>query len=93
MNQFFMSIDLVGFGWSFFVTNTNDVVLYVWIGVGGCLWPISSTVVCAGIACRELIYSAPISESAAEVITFLMICAMVKTAPLFAGVFALFDTV
>ena len=46
-------------------------MLYVWIGVGGCLWPISSTVVRAGIAYRELIYSAPISASADEVITFL----------------------
>ena len=35
MNQYFMYVDLVAFGWSFFVTNTSDVVLSVWIGVGG----------------------------------------------------------
>ena len=58
-------------------------MLSVWIGVGGCLWPIYSTIICAGIACRKLIYSAPISASAAEVITFFMIGAMFKTAPLF----------
>ena len=71
MNQCFMSIELVAFGWSFFVENNSAVVLSVWIGVGGCLWPISSTVVSPGISYRELIYSAPISASAAEVITFL----------------------
>ena len=72
MNQCFVSVDLVAFGWRFFVTNTSDVVLSVWVGVGGCLWPISSTVVRAGIDFRELIYSAPVSASAAEVITFLL---------------------
>ena len=66
-------------------------MLSVWVGVGGCLWPIYSTVVCADIACRELMHSALISASATEVITFLMICAMVKTAPLFAEFAALFD--
>ena len=71
MNQCYISVGLVAFGWSFFATNPNSVVLSVWIGVGGCLWPISSTVVRAGIAYRELIYSAPISASADEVITFL----------------------
>ena len=44
MHQCCMSADLVAFDWRFFVTNPNDVVLSVWIGVGGCLWPISSTV-------------------------------------------------
>ena len=90
MNHCFMSIDLVAFGWIVFVTNPNTVVLSVWIGVGGCLWPISSTVVIAGISCHELIYSAPISASSAEVITFFMICAMVNTAPLFDGFAAFF---
>ena len=91
MHQCCMSADLVAFDWRFFVTNPNDVVLSVWIGVGGCLWPISSTVIRAGIACPELIYIAPIYASASEVITFFMICAMVKTALLFAGFAALFD--
>ena len=55
------------------------------------MWPISSTVVRAGIACRELIYIAPISASAADVIMFLIICAMVKTARFCSGFAALFD--
>ena len=73
-----------------FVTNINDVVLSVLIGVCGRLWTISSTVVGAGISCREFIYSVPISASDAEFIMFLIICAIVKTAPLFAGFAALF---
>ena len=84
-NQCCMSVDLVAFGWRFFVTNPNYVVLSVCIGVGGCLWPISSTAVRTGIACRELIHSAPISASAAKIITFIIICAMFNNAPLFAG--------
>ena len=91
MNQCFVSVDLVAFGWRFFVTNPNDVVLSVCIGVGGCLWTIFSTAVRAGISWRELIYSAPISASAAGVITFFIICAMAKAAPLFSGFGALFD--
>ena len=91
MNQCCMSVDLVDFGWRFFVTNTNNVVLSVWIGVGGCVWPISSTVVCAGIVCRKLIYSVLIYASAAGVIKFFMICEMVKTDPLFAVFAAFFD--
>ena len=86
-----MSVDLVSFGWRFFVTNPNDVVLSFLVGVGGSLWPIYSTVLLAGIDCRELIYSAPISAFDAEVIKFFMICEMVKTPPLFAGFAALFD--
>ena len=70
--------------------NPNDVVLSVWVGVGGCLCPISSIVISIGISFCKLIYSALISASAVEVITFLNIYAMVKTAPLFAGFSALF---
>ena len=86
-----MSFELVAFGWIFFVTDPNAVVLSVWIGVDGCLWPISSTVFHAGIACCELIYSAPISASAAEVITFFMMFAMFNTDPLFAWFAAFSD--
>ena len=72
MNQCSISVGLVAFGWRFFATNPNSVVLSVWIGVGGCLWPIYSTVVCAGIACHEWIYSAPIFASSAEIIMFFL---------------------
>ena len=63
MNQCCISVDLVDFGWRFFVTYPNAVVLSVWVWFGYHLCPISSNVVRSGIACRELIYSAPISAS------------------------------
>ena len=85
MNQCCIYVLLVAFGCRFFVTNTRAVVLSVCIGIGGCLCPIYSTVFLDGMAWRELTKSAPISASAAEVITFLMIWAMLSTAPLFGG--------
>ena len=45
----------------------------------------------AGIACLEFRKRAPISASAADDMTFFMICAIFKTAPLFAGSSSLFD--
>ena len=81
-----MSVDLAALGTIILSTNPNAVVLSVWIGVGGCLWPISSSRRRAGIACLEFKYSAPISASAAEVMTFFIILAMLSTAPLFLSV-------
>ena len=85
MNQYFMSVDLVACGWRFFITNPRAVVLSVWMGVGGCGWPISSAVVRAGIAWREFMYRAPISASAADDMTALMIWAIFNMAPLSGG--------
>ena len=84
MNQCFMSVLLVAFGCKFFVTNPRAVVLSVCTGVGG-LCPISLTVFLAGMAWRELMKRDPISASAAEVMMFFMIWAMLSTAPLFGG--------
>ena len=60
-------------------------MLSVCIGVRGCGCPISSSVLRAGTASRPLMNIAPISASAADVITALIIWAMFSTAPLFAG--------
>ena len=65
--------------------NPRAVVLSVWMGVGGCGWPISSAVVCAGIAWREFMYRAPILASSADDMTALMIWAIFIIALLFAG--------
>ena len=75
----------------FFITKPRAVVLSVWIGVGGCTWPISSAVILAGMACLELMKSAPISASAADDTTDLMICAIFSTALLFFGSLELSD--
>ena len=68
-----------------FVTTPSDVVLSVCMGVGGCLCPISSRAWRAGIASRQLMKRAPSSASAADDMTAFIICATVRTAPLFGG--------
>ena len=66
-------------------TTPNAVVLSIWIGVGGCLCPISSSNCRCGMASCELIKSAASSASAADDITARMICEVVCIAPLFVG--------
>ena len=65
------------------VTNPCAVLLPVCIGVGGCVYPISSSDWRAGMASLQLMKSAPSSASAADEKTSLMILAIVNTAPLF----------
>ena len=48
------------------VTTPSSVVLSVCIGVGGCLWPISSSLWHARIDSRRLMKMAPSLASAAE---------------------------
>ena len=48
------------------MTNPTAVALSVGTGDGGCLWPISSSTLLAGMACCVFMNSAPISASAAE---------------------------
>ena len=67
------------------VTTQSAVVLSVCIGVGGCLWPIVSNAWRAGIVYLQLMRRAPNSASAAEDMTALMICEIVRTDPLFDG--------
>lgn len=86
-----MSVDLVALGVRFLPTNPRAVVLSVWIGVGGCWWPISMRVVLAGMACLELRNNAPIYASAADNITLFRILAMFSTALLSTGSGALSD--
>ena len=86
-----MSIALVRFGWTLLLTTPSAVELSVWIGVGGCLWPISLRMARMYTASRAMMYKAPSLALAADDITFLMIWAMLRTAPLFCGIAALFD--
>ncbi len=58
------------------MTTPSAVLLPVWIGVGGCLCPISSSRCHSGMALRALMYNAPSSASAADNIITLMICDM-----------------
>ena len=43
-----MSIDLVDFGWILLLTTAHAVELSVFVGVGGCVYPISYKVLCTG---------------------------------------------
>ena len=65
--------------------NPTAVELYVWIGDSRCGQPISISVLCSGIIFLAVMYSAAISASAADAITFLMISAIVNTRPLSFG--------
>ena len=80
-----MSIDLSCLLAMLLVTTPSEVVLSVCIVVGGCLWPIVSNALRAGIASLQLMKRDPNSASAAEEMTAFMICEMVRTDPLFGG--------
>ena len=67
------------------------VVLYVCIGVGGCVCPIFSTAWHAGMAYLKLIKSATSFPSTADYMTALMSLAIFNTAPLLVGNAVLFD--
>ncbi len=67
------------------------MLLLVWIGVLGCLWPISSSSWRIGIALRALMYSAPSSPSAALDMTAFRILEMLRIAPLFGGSLVLLE--
>jgi hypothetical protein len=49
-----MPIALVHHGWMMLVTTPCAVLLLVWMGVGSCLWAISSSYSCMGIAFQAL---------------------------------------
>ena len=70
---------------TFFLTMPSSVVLLVCIGVGGCLCSISLSACSAGIDYLKFIFRATSLDSAAEEITILVICAILRMAPLFGG--------
>ena len=73
------------------VTAPCAVVLYVCIGVGGCVFTISSRDWRASMASLQLMKSAPSSASAADDMTALMILAIFSTDTLLGGNAVLFD--
>ncbi len=76
-----MSIALVRHGWMLLVMTPWAVLLSVWMGMGGCLCPISSRRSCMGIASRAFMYSAPSLALAALDMTALSILDIMSTAP------------
>ena len=73
------------------LTMLSAVVLSVCIGVRGWGWPMNSRVWQVGMASLQLMYRAPTSASATKDMTALIICAIVRMAPLFGGLAVLLD--
>ena len=86
-----MSIAFVAFGVIVLVITPCAVELSVFTGVGGCGRCISSSVSQDKTATFALIKRPPSSDSAAEDITALMICAMFRISSLFGGCSLLLD--
>jgi len=70
-----MSMALIRFGCTRLLTIPLVVELLTWMGVAGCVCPISCKMVCSSTAFRALIYMAPSSALAADDITPFMILA------------------
>ncbi len=83
-----MSIALVCLGMNLPLTTPSAIELSVWSGVGGCLCPNSSRMILMYTASRAMMYNAANSASVADNMTCLMTWAMLRTAPLFGGMFA-----
>jgi hypothetical protein len=77
-----MSIALVQHGWMLLVMMPRAVLLSVWMGVGGCLCPISLRRCRMGIASRKFMYSAPSLALAALDMTALGIFGDVEHGPI-----------
>ncbi len=80
-----MSMALVRLGCILPFTTASAIALSVCIGVGGCVWPNSSKTLRMYTASRSMMYSVANSASVADDMTFLMMCAMLRMAPLFGG--------
>ena len=78
-----MSIAFVCFGCIFPLHIASAMALYVCNGVGGYLCPIYSKIIMMYTALHTMIYSDASSASVADVMTCLMMCAMLRIAPLF----------
>ena len=81
-----MSMAFSAFGRILLVNSACAVELSVCIGVCVWGWPDSSSVVRMDTAVFVLMNNAPSSASAADDMTDLIICDMLRTAPLFIGI-------
>ena len=83
-----MSISFVRFGCIFLLHTASVIEFFVCNGVGGCLCPISSKIILMYTASCAMMYSAASSASVADVMMCLIMCVMLRIAPLFWGIFA-----
>ena len=73
------------FGWTFPLTTASAMALSVCKGVGGCLCPISSSMMQMYMALHAMMYSAASLALVADDITCLIMCAMFSMAILVEG--------
>ncbi len=81
-----MSMAFSAFGRILLVSSACAVELSVWIGVRVCGCPNSLSVVRMEMAVFVLMNNAPSSASAADDMTDLIICDMLRTEPLYIGI-------
>ena len=86
-----MFITFVHFGFIMPLYTASAIVLSVCNGVGGCLCHISSNTIMMYTASCDMMYSAASSASVADVMTCLIMWAMLRTAPFFCGIVASLD--
>ena len=86
-----MSIACSAYGIILFVSSACAVELSVCNGVRGCGCPCSSSVWCIAMAVFALMNNAPSSASAADDITALIICDMLRTDQLLIGMLSWLD--
>ena len=86
-----MSVDFVPFGCIFPLHTASAILFSVCNVVGGCLFPISSKIILMYTASRDMMKIATSSSPVADVMTCLIMCAMLIIAPLFWGIVASLD--
>ena len=80
-----MSMDLVLRGIMVLLVTPNAVELLYWMGVLGCGHPIYMSAWRGGTIFLEMVKKPDSSASDADDMTFLIICAVVRTGPLWRG--------
>ena len=83
-----MSIALIHFCCIFPLHIASAMMLSVCNVVGGCLCPIYSNIILMYTGLRAIMYSADSLDSIVDVMACLIMCAMLRIAPLFWGIVA-----
>ena len=92
LNQYnCMSMTLVCFVLIFQLMTSSAMELSVWSRVGGCVWPSSSSMIRIYTVSRTIIHKPFNSASVSDVMTCVMMCAMLRMAPLLAGIVVLLE--
>ena len=87
-----MLIDLVDLANILLLMRLSAVLLFIWMGVCGCGWPISLSVLIMGTDILAFKNNAPSSASSTDDIKLRMIVDRLRTAPLFGGFYSSFDS-